>query len=132
MIESAEEFVRLRTSTVMEEYNRAAHDSAPDEVWYDVIERYPDMWFWVAHNKSISEAVIRRLFNTGDCKVLSFLAMKRKTPGDLLLQLCYTGDQWIRFTLARHPKLPPAAIELLANDRSAEVREAIQKRLKGK
>jgi hypothetical protein len=40
MIASAEEFVALRTSEDPEEYNRAAHDEAPEEVWWDVIRRF--------------------------------------------------------------------------------------------
>lgn len=132
MIESAEEFVRLRTSEDIAEYQRSAHDAAPDEVWFDVIERYPEMREWVALNKSISEQVIRRLFDTGDRKTLYFLAMKRKTPSDLLLQLCTEADESIRLRLAHHPKLPPAAIEILAKDDWEEVREVIQKRRDGK
>lgn len=61
MIISAEEFVRLRTSQNPEEYNQAAHDSASDEIWLEVIENYPDMRKWVAHNKTISNRIIEVL-----------------------------------------------------------------------
>ena len=43
MINSAEEFVRLRSSELPEEYWRAAHEEVPDAVWLDVIARFPDM-----------------------------------------------------------------------------------------
>ena len=54
MMESASEFVRLRTSENPVEYHRAAHDVASDEVWAEVITSYPEMAEWVAHNKTIS------------------------------------------------------------------------------
>ncbi|WP_268633261.1 hypothetical protein [Paenibacillus alvei] len=37
----------------MDEYLKAAWDDAPFEVWLEVINKYPDMREWVAHNKSI-------------------------------------------------------------------------------
>lgn len=53
MIASAEEFVELRRSERQEEYSRVAQDSAPREVWLEVIQRFPDMRFWVAQNKTV-------------------------------------------------------------------------------
>ncbi len=53
MINSADDFVRLRCSEDRNEYERAAWDEAPLEVWLDVIERFPDMRFWVACNKTV-------------------------------------------------------------------------------
>jgi hypothetical protein len=43
VIQSAEEFVALRTSSDPKEYWRAAHEPTDDEVWFDVIDRFPDM-----------------------------------------------------------------------------------------
>ena len=53
VITSAEEFVQLRTSRNPDEYHRAAHEEASVETWLDVIERFPDMRSWVAHNKTV-------------------------------------------------------------------------------
>jgi hypothetical protein len=43
MISSANEFAKLRSSQVKEEYDRAAHEEASLEVWQDVIENYPEL-----------------------------------------------------------------------------------------
>lgn len=43
MIESAEEFVRLRRSPLSDDYRRAAHEEAPIQVWVDVLARFPEM-----------------------------------------------------------------------------------------
>ena len=69
MIESAEEFVRLRGSEVPEEYLRAAQDSAEVQVWLDIIQRYPDMRFWVAQNKTVPVPVLEVLRNDEDQRV---------------------------------------------------------------
>lgn len=53
MIESADEFVRLRTSADPAEYQRAARDDATERTWRDVIARFPEMRFWVAQNKTV-------------------------------------------------------------------------------
>ena len=64
MIGSAEEFVRLRSSSNLIDYQRAAHDDAPDAVWLDVIQRFPDYRFWVAHNKTVPVLYYRFLPKT--------------------------------------------------------------------
>jgi hypothetical protein len=61
VIESAEEFVRLRTSDDPAEYRRAAHEEASIETWYEVIERFPDMRFWVAQNKTVPLPILEHL-----------------------------------------------------------------------
>lgn len=43
MIESSNEFVRLRKSSEPAEYLRAAEESAPLHVWLDVLKVFPDM-----------------------------------------------------------------------------------------
>ena len=45
MIDSAAEFVRLRLSSDPAEYRRAAREEAPENVWLEVIEAYPDSWW---------------------------------------------------------------------------------------
>ncbi len=66
MIESPEEFVRLRTSKDPDQYRRAAHETAPPEVWLAIIEKFPEMRQWVAHNKTILADIYFALYET--CK----------------------------------------------------------------
>ena len=51
MIQSAEEFLRLRESEREEEYQRAAKEPASLNVWKEVIERYSYMRKWVAYSR---------------------------------------------------------------------------------
>jgi hypothetical protein len=77
VIESAEEFVRLRTSTDPAEYQRAAHDEAAERTWQDVIARFPEMRFWVAQNKTVPLSVLEDLRNDPDEKVRAMVRARR-------------------------------------------------------
>jgi hypothetical protein len=76
MIESADEFRRLRESEIPDEYRRAAHDEAPVEVWLEVIRRWPDMRFWVAQNKTVPVSILEILVNDPDEKVRDMVLRK--------------------------------------------------------
>jgi hypothetical protein len=67
VIDAAEEFVRLRTSEDSAEYNPAAARDAADETWLDLIERFPEMRFWVAQNKTLPLSVLEILRHTATC-----------------------------------------------------------------
>jgi hypothetical protein len=77
VIESAEEFVRLRTSEDPSEYARAAHDEATVETWRDVIERFPHMRFWVTQNKTVPLVILEELRSDPDKRVRSMVRAKR-------------------------------------------------------
>jgi hypothetical protein len=77
MIESPEEFRRLRESENPAEYRRAAHDEASIEVWLEVIRRWPDMRVWVAQNKTVPVSVLEILVNDPDEKVRDMVLRKR-------------------------------------------------------
>jgi hypothetical protein len=69
MIRSAAEFVRLRTSEVPTLYRKAAHETAPEEVWLEVIKKYPKMKPWVIHNKTIPHSILCLLADDEDTDV---------------------------------------------------------------
>jgi hypothetical protein len=77
VIESAEEFVRLRTSEDRSDYNRAALEDASESTWRDVIERFPEMRFWVAQNKTVPLAVLESLRQDPDERVQHMVTSKR-------------------------------------------------------
>jgi hypothetical protein len=77
VIRSAEEFVCLRTSDDPDEYGRAAHDEASEDTWRDVVERFPDMRFWVAQNKTVPLSILETLRHDPDERVRSMVRAKR-------------------------------------------------------
>ncbi|MEW9697562.1 hypothetical protein [Paenibacillus sp. SI8] len=67
MINSAEEFVRLRISETMDDYLKAAWDDAPFEVWLEVIKKYPDNQ--VPHRPASIFEVTGSLMQNTECLV---------------------------------------------------------------
>ena len=126
MIESAEEFVRLRSSTEPDLYHRAAHETAHDTVWRDVITHFPDMRFWVAQNKTVPIAILQLLAKDRDPKVRTMVARKRKIGPDILRLLAADEDDAVRMSVARHPKTPLDVLQALARDSWSEIADVAQ------
>ncbi len=128
-IQSADEFVELRTSTVHAIYARAANDAAAVEVWFDIIHRYPDMRFWVAQNKTVPMEVLGELLHDEDPRVRSMVARKRKLTPDMLADLARDADQAVRLTVARHQHVSEDTLRTMLNDEWEEVRLVAHHRL---
>jgi hypothetical protein len=128
-ISSAEEFVRLSSSEIPEEYNLASSGSASDEVWLEVIQKFPDYTRRVAFNKSISLEIIQILAVHPDDGVRSFIAAKRKSPPDVLWMLAKDQVDSVRHRVVNNAKTPKEILEFLLNDSWEDIRERAQKRL---
>jgi hypothetical protein len=124
VIHSAEEFVALRTSGDPQEYKRAAHEAAVDDVWFDVIDRFPDMRLWVARNKTASAAVLERLAGDPDPRVRFEVAMANRVDVDLLRSLATDPDESVRARVAHHKRTPVEVLAVLRQDVSWVVRDA--------
>jgi hypothetical protein len=129
MIESAEEFVALRTSENSELYQRAAHDTATDSVWMDIIARYPDMRQWVAHNKTSPVHVLRILARDPDARVRHAVAMTRRAEPDVLDMLASDPDSSVRLRVACNKKTPKEVLLKLAEDPWEQIAEVARRRL---
>ena len=129
MIESAEEFVRLRTSENPEDYLLAAQDEAAPGVWLDLIERYPAMRKWVAHNKTVPSEILRILAQDESDEVRLFVAQKRKLDSDVIRELARDRSEAVRQRVAYNPGTPNDVLRALAQDGSVSVSEAAQSRL---
>jgi hypothetical protein len=138
-IESAQEFVFLRfhkmeaapTSEEIDLYQRAANEPATAEIWLEVIQKYPDMRAWVAHNKTIPLSILEILSHDEDPSVRHMVAMKRKLGHDLniLKRLAQDPNETVRMRIALNPKTPRIILELLLDDQCSRVVEEAQNRL---
>lgn len=128
MIRSAEEFVRLRESPDPEDRHRVAHEEAGEQVWLDIVRRFPDMRFWVAQNKTTPLDVLRVLGENADARVRGMVARKRRAPEDLLLRLARDPDAGVRNAVAYNAKASRAVLDVLAGDGAELVRGAVLKR----
>jgi hypothetical protein len=128
-ISSAEEFVRLRTSSDPEDYRRSASEPASLEVWSAVIADYPEMRFWVAQNKTVPLVVLQRLAGDVDPRVREMVARKRRADQPLLARLAEDPDVGVRLAVARNPKTPEAVLARLHTDDVPEVSAEAMRRL---
>lgn len=99
MIKSAEEFIRLRTSEVEEEYERATNDMADISTWTEVIEKFPNYKQWVIHNKTVPVEILELLTLDSDPNVRSAVARKRKLTDKVFVTLSRDGDENVRYAL---------------------------------
>lgn len=128
VIESAEEFVRLRESEYPEEYNRAGREPADLSVWMDVIDRFPDMREWVAYNKSVPQQILDLLATDADDRVRVTVAGKRRLRPETMLQMTRDPDEHVRATLMSNPKVTPEVLAILTTDPSPWIRHQIARR----
>ena len=130
MIQSAEEFVRLRCSDNREEYTRAAHEPAPEDVWIDVIDRYPDMRVWVVRNKTVPVSILRILLGDPDWRVRHALAQTRRLTAEMFAELAQDPDETVRRAIVGNKKAPREVLQTLASDAITLVAEAAKDRLR--
>lgn len=126
MISSADEFVRLRRSNDPTEYSRATHEEAPEHVWLAVIENFPDLREWVAHNKTVPMSVLDVLAQDPNAGVRCAVATKRKLSAELQRKLATDVDSSVRARVAYNPKCEFELLELLAQDSDSIVRDAAE------
>ncbi|QGW83192.1 hypothetical protein [Variovorax paradoxus] len=120
MISSASEFAQLRSSQLKEEYDRAAHEEASLEVWKDVIENYPELRKWVAHNKTVPLEILQELCKF-EVEVRFFVASKRKLSQELFELLSVDPDSTVRQQIAANKKTPLDILEKLSTDKDEDV-----------
>lgn len=116
MIKSAEEFIRLRTSTIPEEYGRAGREEAPDEVWIELIEKHPEMRVWVARNRTISFELQTLLAQDKDSHVRSSIASKYPLDRSLYEILSKDKDEGVRTIIAYNKRVPLDILIKMANE----------------
>lgn len=105
MINSADEFKRLRESEIQEEYHRAATDEASIKVWNEVLKKYPDLAFWVVQNKTIPLEILYTLTDNENVDVRCMVARKRKIDDIIFDKLKADIDESVRHALICNTKL---------------------------
>lgn len=128
MIASAEEFKRYIESKNDEDNSRAL-DSASDEVWFDILSKYPELSRDVVFNHTISVEVLERLSLSDDMNVRWNVAMKRRVNRTIFERLACDENISVRHRIACNPKAPEDVLLRLSTDKDPIVAEAAKKRL---
>ena len=129
MITSAEEFMKLRSSKEPEEYRRAAIEDAPEAVWLDLIDRFPEMREWAALNKTLPTSILWKLVRDGNPRVRFEVANRHQLTEDMFVVLAKDEDEGVRSRVCWNKRAPQSVLEQLARDNSAVVAEAARRRL---
>jgi hypothetical protein len=129
MINSAEEFVELVASDDRGLRRRAAHDTATNEVWSDIIERYPEMRQWVARNDTSPLHILRALARDPDRKVRFHVARAPQAESDVLEMLASDAESSVRARVAWNKTTPKETLLRLVDDPSEDVAQVAKKRL---
>lgn len=130
MIESAEEFVRLRSSGSDADLQRALKEELSEAVSRDVLERFPDMRLGVAANETTPVVVLRILSKDDDMKVRRLVARHALVDQDLLEQLSNDRHDAVRLMVTQNPSAGTDILKRMStNDPWEGVRTMASKRL---
>jgi hypothetical protein len=129
MIGSANQLIVLRTSEDPVIHQKAAHDSATQETWRKVIERYPKTRTWIARNKTVPSSSLEILSHDENADARYTVAMKRKAGQDILQRLAQDSDESVRLRVTLNPKTPKTILEQLLNNKWSRVVEEAKNRL---
>ncbi|MGW5771102.1 hypothetical protein ACWEVY_18405 [Streptomyces longwoodensis] len=122
MIESAEEFVRLRESGDSADYQRIKREEASPDVWWTLVRDHPDMRFWVTFNRTVPQDVLRHLAGDDDWRVRANIAGRRGAPQDVLDALSRDGHDAVVASVASNPGTPTEVLERLSGHAWEDVR----------
>ncbi|HET9766139.1 MAG TPA: HEAT repeat domain-containing protein [Thermoanaerobaculia bacterium] len=93
----------------------------PFSCWSCLVDLYPDLRYWVAHQPYAPEAVVRGLANDPDWRVRHRVAMKRNLPKDLFPVMAADPAPLVRMAVARNAKTPIELVTELAADANRDV-----------
>jgi hypothetical protein len=129
MIETAEEFIRLRTSMDPDEYERTWRERAPLAVWFDLVVRYPGMRTWVILNETVPNAILVLLSRDDDWRVRAMVASRRTLSLELFEKLARDPNPDVRLRIACNSMTPYHVLLWLLDDDVDRVRYAAKARV---
>ncbi len=129
MIDSVDEFIRLRGSSDSRDYRRSVTDEAPEQVWLDIVREHPGERVGVVQNKTVPLSVLHVLAVDADPRVRFMVAMKRKLTPEILDILALDTDESVRMQVARHRNTSAASLQMLLDDEWGEIRDHVRSRL---
>lgn len=129
MIETVAEFIRLVESDDPDEIRRSAWEDALPKVWKLLVEDYPEMRFWVAHNRTVPEQILRILAVDPEWRVRHRVASRRSCPSGILELLSNDTHDSIASLVAGHPNVPSSALRRLEKYPWGQVSEKATRQL---
>jgi hypothetical protein len=129
MINSAEEFIKLRTSNSKEDVDRATYDDAEAQTWIEVIDKYPTYKEWVIHNKTVPVEVLESLATDADPRIRSAVARKRMINDKIFRLLAADLDVNVRQSLISNTGLSVEKLKQIKTDDSDWLKRTMLQKL---
>src|ERR1700744_6178108 len=116
MIMSVQEYLELLESDDPESRDRVRHDSAADNVWYEIIQDYPKLRRIIPWNRTVPPMILELLAKDADCSVRREVASRRRITAELSEQLSSDPDASVRNCIANNQKTPLRLILKMTRD----------------
>jgi hypothetical protein len=106
-----------------------AHQQASEEVWLEILQKYPEITMAVASNKTIPDSIIERLSRSEDFEIRWTIATKRRLSRKLFDRLAADPDSSVRHRITCNPKAPKEILRQLTNDTDEMVADSARRKL---
>jgi hypothetical protein len=123
MIQSAKEFIALRSSQDVAEQKRATNEEAPLSVWQEIIATYPENKIWVVRNKTVPVEILEILSKDNDAQIRSEVASKRKINDSIFSILSKDENKSVRYALMLNKSLTKQQLQQIKIKDSAWLQE---------
>lgn len=101
----------------------------PDDVWFEVLCRAPELKRSLALHKRLGPAVLLKLAQDEDVDTRFLVAMKRGLDAKVFDQLAKDSEPQVRRRVAMNPTARLSVLKVLSQDPDPEVRSAADRRL---
>lgn len=124
----ADDFLQLLESRPMDT-SRLKSAMASADVWWDVLEQFPDAAVWVAANRTIPEEIVRHLSAHPRIQVRTAVASNPEMSDEVLIALAHDKSDLVRMRVACNAQTSRAVLADLVADPCVVVSKHAQARL---
>jgi len=128
-IATADEFVALLDMRPLSPSLISAVQAASAAVWWDVLERFPDLAVWVAANRTIPNEIIAQLALHPRIQVRVAIASHPQLPDAIMMQLAHDKSDLVRMRIACNARASRGVLSLLTADACVVVSKHAQARV---
>ena len=126
-ISSAEEYKAFAESDDENQFSKT-FGTASEEVWTDILTKYPNLARHVVFNNSVSIGVLELAIDVGDVWTRFDVAMKRRISRRIFDKLSADKDASVREQIALNPKVPEDILKKLCMDEDTMVSSAAKEK----
>jgi hypothetical protein len=123
MIQTAQEFITLRTSQDVAEQKRATNEEAPLSVWQEIIATFPEYKIWIVRNKTVPVEILETLCEDKNEVIRAEIASKRKINDSIFSILSKDENENVRYALMLNKSLTKQQLQQIEIKDSAWLQE---------